>query len=148
MSHVNHFLDAVASRGYEHFRDTKGWGLSLIQSNYMTWSLTAGLFSTNQHPNYFRPSREHLNEAQTVLEKMDFVINLDYPNKRCNEVILDLIRIKKSNLTSKSNSYNNGYQKDFHQVDYKRLNKLDNQLYEHTNRIIELDCAFFHQLQL
>ena len=63
MSHVNQFLDALAARDHKPFHNTKGWRLSLIQSNYMTWSLTAGELS-DLHPKYFRPTKDHMDNAK------------------------------------------------------------------------------------
>lgn len=145
ISHVNHFLDAVASRGHSHFKNTKGWRLSLIQSNYMTWSFTAGLNMSDRHPKYFRPTDEHMDKAKRRLEGMDFVIDLSYPNEDCNNIIFELIGISPF-LMGKSNSYGNNYQDKFRQEDYKLMNEFDIDLYAHAHKIIEADCLFFRQL--
>jgi len=144
ISHVNHFLDTVAARGHEHFQKSKGWRLSLIQSNYMTWSLSAGKSATDIHPKYFRPSREHLNEAMSILRKIDFVLDLNYSNEKCNKVIFKLMGFNPTKIGN-SNS-RSGYQKDFKKRDYTLLNDLDRELYEYATKIIDVDCKFFLNL--
>mmetsp|Transcript_17183 Transcript_17183/g.34216 ORF Transcript_17183/g.34216 Transcript_17183/m.34216 type:complete len:338 (+) Transcript_17183:183-1196(+) len=146
VSHVNHFLEGNEHYFYaskERFDDAKGWRLPLIQSNYMTWSLTAGTAVSGQDPRFFRPSGEHLEEARRVLRRLDFVVNLGHPDKICTNAIFKLMGL--SSPVDKSNG-REGYEKNFHRADYERMNELDLQLYAYANKLIELDCKFFLQL--
>ena len=72
---------------------------------------------------------------------MDFVVDLNYPNKACNNLILNLIGISPSSI-GKSNSYGNKYRIQFRQADYEVLNELDIKLYTYANKIIESDYIF------
>jgi hypothetical protein len=144
MSHVNHLLDAVAARGHEHFRNTQGWRLNLAQSNYMTWSLVA---HNSSEPSLFRPRQEHLQEAEETLRKMDFILDLSFPNAECNAVVLQLMGITDSSKgIDRSNSYNNDYKKSYDVLNYELMNALDIHLYKYATTLIEADCTFFLHL--
>jgi hypothetical protein len=154
MSHVNHYLDAIAARGHKHFQDTKGWRLSLIQFNYMTWSLTAGQYANKmEHPTYFRPTEDHLPGALSTLEQIDFLLDLGMANQECLNVMLYFLGIYDSpNSTEvgeylgKSNSYGSTYKKGFAVDEYKAMNQLDQQVYDYAQKIVEVDCIFFHRI--
>jgi len=151
MSHINHFLNAVVSRG-EHFYGTTNWRLSLIQPNYMTWALTA--FSAmntetdtdtdkgtqHQHPSAFHPGEEHLQIAMARIMKMDYIVNLEYPNDTCTSLLLQNMRIK--NEIRHSNSAHVDYTKEFSRVNVAEMNELDIQLYNFANVLIGVDCTF------
>ena len=151
MSHINHFLNAVVSRG-EHFYGTTNWRLSLIQSNYMTWALTA--FSAmntetetdtdtetqHQHPSAFHPGEEHLPIAMAGNIKMDYIVNLEYPNDTCTSLLLHNMRIK--NKIRHSNSAHVDYTKEYSRVNIAEMNELDIQLYNFANVLIGVDCTF------
>ena len=142
VSHVNHFLDAVAARGHEHFQDTKGWRLSLAQSNYMTWSLTARSHDT---PRFFRPRAGDLTLAKESLRQMDFLIDLSFPNATCTKSILQLMGITSQPLDT-TNSYETDYQVAFDKKLYETVNSLDVALYEYATSLVTVDCAFFVEL--
>jgi len=144
VSHMNHFLEKWEKEngGKEQFERAKGWRLPLMQSNYMTWSLTAGTAASGQDPRFFRPSGEHLDEARRVLRRLDFAVNLGHPDKICTNAILKLMGI--SSPVGKGNGRK--YEKNSHQADYERMNELDLQLYAYANKLLELDCKFFLQL--
>eukprot|EP01083_Nonionella_stella_P236898 831573_1 len=92
MSHMNHFLEMVDHRK-DHFLNSKIWRLSLIQSNYMTWSLSVG-HQTDQerHHRYFRPSLNDLEVAKTNLLKMDYLLDLGHDDAKCQERTLKHLR--------------------------------------------------------
>jgi hypothetical protein len=145
ISHVNHLLDALAARGHEHFRNTKGWRLTLAQSNYITWSLVA--HNRTEPPSLFRPREEHLQEAEETLRKMDFILDLSFPNPECNAIVLELMGITESSEgIGRSNSYKKDYKKYFDWESYESMNALDVQLYQYATTLIEADCKFFLHL--
>jgi hypothetical protein len=157
ISHVNHYLDAVAARGHEHFGHTKGWRLSMIQSNYMTWSLTASseysssTASASSHPKYFRPVSDHVVHATSTLERMDFLIDMGMANHTCLNNMLYFLGIYESPSPGKervgrSNSYGASYKRGFSAEEYRLLNLLDLQVYEHARKLVDVDCDFFARI--
>jgi len=140
ISHVNHFLDAVAARGHEHFGDTKGWRLNIIQANYMTWSLTAGL-DTTEDARWFRPTQEYLEEAIEIVSQFDFVIDLS--SSACTKRILEWMHINPATLSEIRNSYGSDYKTDYQTTSYNVMNELDTQLYQRLRQIEQVDCDFY-----
>ena len=77
-----------------HFKDTKNWRLSLVQANYITWSLSAGQRTNlTRHRRHVRPSTDDLQLAKTNLLKMDYLLDLSYPDKLCRERTMQYLNL-------------------------------------------------------
>ena len=114
----------------------------------MTWSLVtqARYNGSNKtetiHPGLFRPREEHLPLAKEMLRKMDFLLDLSFPNAQCNSAILKLMGITKKPLPT-TNSYKHDYKSAFDSRIYESMNDLDIRLYDYARSLIEVDCSFF-----
>ena len=140
MSHINHFLDAIAARGDEHFAETKNWRLSLIQWNYMTWALSASREIDMGGSKRFTPEENHLKFAMKRLMKMDYIIDLNHQDEYCRDYLFQAMKIK--NTIGHSNSGYAGYADDFPQKSIEATNSLDIELYNFATKLINLDCHF------
>jgi len=144
MSHMNHFLEAVDHRK-DHFLNSKIWRLSLIQSNYMTWSLSVGQQTDQErHHRYFCPSLNDLEVAKTNLLKMDYLLDLGHGDKKCQERTLKHLRTNGD--LGYINKATSDYRSEFRREDVAALNALDVSLYQFANDLINLDCRFFELL--
>lgn len=140
MSHVNHFLNAVAFRD-EHLYETKNWRLSLIQSNYMTWALSASNEIDKNLPNRFTPDEGHLKIAMERLMEMDYLIDLNHENKICTDYLFKNA-VKISSPIEHANSGGSNYADDFSHDTFQVMNSLDIELYKFATKLIDLDCRF------
>jgi hypothetical protein len=148
ISHVSYFLDAVASRGHEHFGRTKSWRLNLIQSNYMTWSLLAGKYlldSNMTRARAFHPQQQHLAEAIRVLQQFDFILDFQDNSVECNKVTLDYMVLDGSRLPQ-SNARGTKVG-DYRRDSYEQMNHVDIQLHRYAQRLLRIDCDFFKRLR-
>lgn len=144
MSHMNHFLEMVDHRK-DHFSNSKIWRLSLIQSNYMTWSLSVGQQTGQErHQRYYRPSLDDLEVAKTNLLKMDYLLDLGHGDSKCQERILKHLRT--NGHLERFNKAANDYGPEFRREDLIALNHLDVSLYQFANDLLNLDCRFFELL--
>lgn len=150
ISHVNHLLVFIA-KNYSRFkrnRNLMNWRLNLGQSNYLTWSLSAkhAVFnsSTNEVLRNFRPKEKDLHFSTQTLRKMDFILNLAFPDDQCTKLILQLMGIGEE--IGINNVGGDTYKDSFDSEKYELMNSLDIRLYEYANQLIQLDCVFFKKL--
>ena len=152
ISHVNHFMQAVAWRK-EYPYETMNWRLSLALSNYMVWALSAiTLFDTNDnnsthvvHADKLHPNIEHLNFAKQRLMKMDYIIDLSNENTRCRDRILTYMNVGAD--LGVANKGSPEYEHDFRRDDIAAANKLDLELYLFAQDLIQADCAFYEIME-
>jgi hypothetical protein len=140
MSHVNNFLRSVANRK-DHLADSKNWRLSLIQSNYMTWALSAASEIGKQDPKHFRPMEEHLQIAKSRLLQMDHIVDLSHQDKQCTKQMFEFMRIKKK-IGHSNSAKSANYTADFSTTSVTASNTLDIQLYDFATRLLAVDCIF------
>jgi hypothetical protein len=140
MSHVNHFLNAVASR-HDDFYEAKNWRLSLIQFNYMTWAMSASDEIDKNLSNRFTPDEGHLKIAMKRLMEMDYLIDLSHQNKICRDYLFKNA-IKISSPIGHANSDGSNYGDDFSHDSFEAMNSLDIELYKFATKLIDVDCLF------
>ncbi|GFH52461.1 hypothetical protein CTEN210_08937 [Chaetoceros tenuissimus] len=145
MSHTNHFLDFV-NKG--HMKGTKNMLLSLVQANYLTWSLSVyPAFKKDKSVDvrHYEPSEKDLIIAKRRLMQMDYILDLSHENTSCRAKLLRYLKIE--NEIGHDNSAGGGggssYTKDFHKSHLKSMNALDIELYEYATRLIDMDCSFY-----
>ncbi|KAL7571795.1 hypothetical protein ACA910_002882 [Epithemia clementina (nom. ined.)] len=121
MSHDNHLTQFDSARG------DMAWRRTLVQSNYMTWSLAADRFWKAGKSNYtnssnpeqskkrqkqlaltaqksppvylFRPSNQtHLEEALYRLSQMDFLLDLKHLDESCTQLTLQFMGLTEPEL--------------------------------------------------
>jgi len=108
----------------------------------MTWALTAfsATETQHQHPSALHPEEDHLQGAMARIMKMDYIVNLEYPNDRCRILLSQNMRIK--NEIRHSNSAHVDYRTEFSSVNIAEMNELDIQLYIFANILTGVDCIF------
>mmetsp|Transcript_30011 Transcript_30011/g.89214 ORF Transcript_30011/g.89214 Transcript_30011/m.89214 type:complete len:339 (-) Transcript_30011:40-1056(-) len=142
ISHVNHFMEFVSQWGHEMFKDTMGWRLNLIQSNYMAWSLLAG---SSMDPRIFEPGAVHLSQAKDTLRMLDFIIDFSQRDE-CNRVILGFMGMQNTTV-SYENSHGHSYKTSYRALNYEKMNEIDIQLYQYALDVMQADCRFFLKLK-
>ena len=149
MSHVNHFMDAVASRGHDHFGNTIGWRLNLIQSNYMVWSFAAGRYSDTDDPRSLSPGKSDLTHAKAALRQLDFILDLGTAaqSNECRSVILEFMGMNATNTPREENSYGDSYKASYRSLNYEMMNGLDRQFYRYALDLMRVDCDFLLRLE-
>ena len=166
---TNHFLASNNPR-YTHALN-KPWRETLMQSNYMTWSLTAHRFgydiapddiAQNNHPGarnkpyLFQPHNDtHLHEALDRLEQMDHLIDLNYHDQTCVETQLEFMGIY--NVSSSDsrlrhlNQASSSHHAYTHEIrtscDWTKENQLDTRVYQHAQKLLRADCDFMSRIK-
>jgi len=147
MSHINHLLQFV-HMGHKSMKETKTWRLSLVQANYLTWSLGVYPALKKDHNidiRHYEPSEKDLIIAKSRLMQMDYILDLSHENSVCQAKLLQYLNI--ANQIGHDNATGRGggssYMKDFHKAHLKSMNALDIELYEYATRLIDMDCDFY-----
>ena len=147
MSHINHLLEAVAYRD-GNLEGTRNWRLSLVQANYLTWSLSAyPAFKKDQSVDirHYEPRGKDLIIAKRRLMQMDYILDLSHENTSCRVQLLRYLNIE--NEIGHDNSVGGtSYRHDFREMDLKGMNALDIELYEYATRLIDIDCDFYEKV--
>ena len=141
MSHLNHFLDAVAWRD-DHLDDSKNWRLSLIQSNYMTWALSAAHEIESGRSIQFYPEKEHLKLAMKRLLEMDYIIDLSHEDEICRKDYVFKRSLNIKHPTGHKNKAMADYAADFTYEYIQATNSHDIELYKLATELINHDCDF------
>mmetsp|Transcript_18436 Transcript_18436/g.27343 ORF Transcript_18436/g.27343 Transcript_18436/m.27343 type:complete len:84 (+) Transcript_18436:358-609(+) len=76
-----------------------------------------------------------------IITKMDYIVNLEYPNDTCRSLLLQNMRIVKNEIRH-SNSAHVDYTTEFSRVNIAEMNELVVQLYNFANISIGVDCTF------
>jgi hypothetical protein len=145
MSNIDHFM-----RFHNLFPrprwlpEFQSWRLSLIQSNYMTWSLSAASEIPKQDPMHFVPKEEHLQIAMSRLLKMDHIVDLSNQDEQCTTQTFEFMRIQE--ITKHSNAAKGNYTDNYNMTSIAAMNTLDIQLYDFATRLLAVDCIFMRML--
>ena len=148
ISHVNHLLHKSPAVRNENNQDMNVI-LDLVQSNYMTWSLTAGRYTNSSQAKRFRPCKEDVWLAQDVLSGFDFILDWwsESQSGACQSAILHFMGMKDVQVKM-ANAADPKYKADFSKNSYEMMNALDTQVYEAALKWMEVDCDFFLRLHL
>lgn len=145
ISHVNDFLHFVGNHQEALWKEMRNRRLNLVQSNYLTWSLSAkrtiSTVSTYEAPILFRPKEEDLEVA--TLRQLDFVVDLGFPDSQCTILVLRLMGVSSGEDLGHKNSAGDTYKESFDFQTYELMNSLDTLLHEYAKKIMRLDCDFF-----
>lgn len=175
ISHFEHFLDFMQHNAINGIREKyKGkdiphqswWGnrhdsqgetarrINLIQSNYMTWSLVAGLHEEAADYQAGRGAND-LQDAMDVIGDFDFLLGMDVQNvsASCTSDTLAVMGLKNTtlgheelDLHRKRGEGPDNYQYYYRRDTYARLNDVDVLLYEYVVQLIKADCDFFAKI--
>lgn len=164
ISNVETYIPFIGNAGGNH--PYYGRRLNLIQSNYLTWALVAGLrgedasSGINHRFDYVPGStRDDLLVAKFVLGQFDFLLGVD-AQESCNDVILTLMGMRynkfprytndrwvvveaNSTIRNKSSDDPRRY---YRRDSYERLNVIDARLFEYATDLIRADCQFFERI--
>ena len=174
ISHFEHFLDFMQHNAINGIREkyngkdipNQWWGdrhdgqgetarrINLIQSNYMTWSLIAGL---QEEAARYRAGTgaNDLQDAIEVIGDFDFLLGMDVQNvsTSCTSDTLAVMGLKnttlgheKLDLHRERGEGQDNYQYYYRRDTYARLNDVDVLLYEYVVQLIKADCDFFAQI--
>lgn len=139
------YLQRLANR--KTFNHTEAWRLNVIQSNYMTWSLLAGKYLNESSPEAFHPIFEkHLVEAMEVLETFDFILDLPANTRECTGITLEWMGLDGDKLIQ-YNSHHGIEMPSYRRENYELLNRIDIELYQYAQELMQVDCAFFMKLK-
>jgi hypothetical protein len=174
ISHFEHYLDFMVHNAINGIREEyKGreipnqwWGnrhdgqgetarrINLIQSNYMSWSLIAGLH--DEAARYQAGSGANdLQDAMEVIGSFDFLLGMDVQNASasCTADTLAMMGLnnttlghEKLDLHRERGEGPDNYQYHYRRSSWARLNDLDVMLYEYIAKLIRADCAFFARI--
>ena len=144
-SHLNYFLDAIAWRD-GHLDDTKNWRLSLIQSNYMTWALSAAHEIESNRTKLYYPSDTHLKVAMERLMEMDYLVDFSHADETCRNDFLLRRSLKINNPIMHENAAGYDYATDFPRQYTEATNEHDIELYRLATKIIDHDCHFLDRV--
>ena len=147
MSHINHLLEAVAYRD-GNLEGTRNWRLSLVQANYLTWSLSAyPAFKKDQSVDirHYEPRGKDLIIAKRRLMQMDYILDLSHENTSCRVQLLRYLNIE-NEIGHDNSAGGTSYRHDFREMDLKGMNALDIELYEYATRLIDMDCDFYKKI--
>jgi len=171
ISHFEHFLDFMVHNAVNGMRmkykdageiHSQWFGerddhreqarrINLLQSNYMTWSLIAGL---HDDPFDYCPGTEadDLQVAMDVLGSFDFIIGIGVQNLTvaCNSNILTLMGMRNATLghelQRESGDGEHNYQHYYRRDKYAQLNDYDVLLYKYSVEMMLADCSFFDRI--
>ena len=175
ISHFEHYLDFLQHHAINGIREeykngggipNQWWGdrhdsqgetarrINLIQSNYMTWSLIAGL--NEETARYQAGSGANdLQDAMGVIGDFDFLLGMDVQNvsASCTADTLAVMGLKNTTLGHEMLDLHrergagpDNYQFYYRRDTYARLNDVDVILYEYVAELIRADCSFFAQI--
>ena len=174
ISHFEHFLDFIVHNAVNGVRikykdageiPSQWFGerddhreqarrINLLQSNYMTWSMIAGL---HDDPFDYCPGTEadDLQVAMDVLGSFDFIIGIGVQNLTavCNSNILTLMGMRNATLGHETldlqrerGDGEHNYQHYYRRDKYAQLNDYDVLLYKYSVEIMQADCNFFDKI--
>lgn len=119
----------------------------LGKNNYMTWALSSGANKTANKLSLV-PQRDHLDIAKETLLRFDFLLELSR-DLACDDVILNLMGFNSSALGRENEKHHRNYMADNLKPygHYQEWNSLDQELYIYAQKLMDIDCDFFAQLQ-
>ena len=135
-------------------RSSQARRINLVQANYMTWSLIAGLH--NDPFDYFPGTEiDDLEAAMNVLGSFDFIIGIGVQNlsAACSSNILTLmgmrnatLRHERLDLHRERGEGEHNYQHYYRRDKYALLNDYDVLLYKYSVEMMKADCNFFDSI--
>lgn len=174
ISHFEHFLDFLQHHAINGIREkysgkdipSQWWcdrhdgqgetarRINLIQSNYMTWSLIAGLHEEAARYQAGTGAND-LQDAMEVIGDFDFLLGMDVQNvsTSCTSDTLAVMGLKNTalgheelDLHRERGEGKDNYQYYYRRDTYARLNDVDVLLYEYIVQLIKADRDFFAQI--
>jgi len=144
------------------------WRMELVQSNYITWSLSASRYTYNEPKRNVtvtngtvpttspallpspaknawehKPTEDDLEYAKQTLLQFDFLLDVTDSNMtECSERIISFLGIRNNNMIAANQ---NPHDENVTEK-YVPINNLDIQLYDFAMKLMVIDCDFFMNL--